>query len=71
MIDTVDAVVAINFLIESTRTVSVKCVGGVIVKPYKTTIQQQDFFFHNLPDRTEAETVNSARLFSSTRYSLT
>lgn len=42
---TVDALVAIIFLIESTRAISVKCVGGVIVWPCKTTIEQHAFFF--------------------------
>lgn len=41
----IDTVVAINFLIESTHTVSVKWVGGVIVKLYKTQQFSSEIFF--------------------------
>lgn len=69
--DAVLLMVAIHFLIESKRTDSVKCVGGVTVKPQKTTILLLLFFVLSCLDRTEAETVNNARLFSSTQHDLT
>lgn len=54
MIDTEDTVVAINSLIDSTHTVSVKCVGGVNMESYtkqRFSSESLGFVFY---DRTNA-----------------